>query len=231
MQRELLLARHGESFGNVCKIIEGHSDIAGLTPRGIEQAELLGAYLQHEGINLIISGDLERQMQTAKIVNSYVRKDIVSTTLLRERSAGIYDLAPYSAINATDFNEAQSSYSGFIHGSEQETLDEVLHRVHDLHDQLLHFSEEKILLVGSSWINSYFLNLFLDAGKNGVDFYTLREQKNASVHRLTLDYRLNLLDAELNILPPERLALDKSNEKLLKPVLVQDAYGSQRKTG
>lgn len=226
MQRQILVARHGESFGNICKIIEGEWDIAGLTTHGKQQAHLLGQYLQTEGIDIIISGDLDRQMQTAEIINRYVKKDILPTTLLRERGAGVYNFAPYSAINATNFEKAQGDYKCFILNSEQETLNEVMNRVSTLRDNLFYHSENKILLVGSSWINSYFLNLFLDEGKTGDDFYVLREQKNASVHLLTLDYRMKLIDAELNILPPERLALDKSNEKLLKPALIQATYGA-----
>ncbi len=229
MLREVLIARHGQTFGNVQRIVEGHQDFGGLTPLGREQAHYLGQALQHEGVELIISGDLERQLQTAHIISQYVQRDVIPTRMLKERSAGIYEGQPYTASRIENPEIARALYRTFDPARKEESLLSVVDRTTTLRDNLSHFSEKKILLVGSSWINSYVLNVFLDAGKQAEDFFVLRPQENASFHRLLLDYRFRVLDYELNVsVQPTFSSLDRSTEKVLKPAPLQYAYGAQR---
>lgn len=70
----LILARHGQSYGNVDP--EKYKGIdAPLTPLGEGQADNLGKWLKrhHAEIDLILASPLKRALQTAQIVNQYLQ--------------------------------------------------------------------------------------------------------------------------------------------------------------
>lgn len=50
MERELYLVRHAETLFNIKRMLQGWTD-SPLTEHGVEQAERVGRYLAHEGIN------------------------------------------------------------------------------------------------------------------------------------------------------------------------------------
>jgi broad specificity phosphatase PhoE len=64
---ELILARHGETAWNVEKVFRGRADV-NLDEVGVEQAELLGKYLNHWKLEAIYSSPLSRALDTANIV-------------------------------------------------------------------------------------------------------------------------------------------------------------------
>ena len=59
----LWLVRHGETFANIQKIIQGQQG-GELTKNGIEQAEKLGARLQTQKFHKVFCSDLNRCRQT-----------------------------------------------------------------------------------------------------------------------------------------------------------------------
>ena len=63
----LIVVRHGETLYNIQNRITGQSDVP-LSPLGERQAELVGAYLAHEKIDLIVSSDLQRARVTAQAI-------------------------------------------------------------------------------------------------------------------------------------------------------------------
>ncbi|HSQ36546.1 MAG TPA: histidine phosphatase family protein [Acidimicrobiia bacterium] len=63
---EIWLARHGESTANIEGVWQGQSDAA-LSPRGEEQAKLLGARLSGHSFDLVVASDLERTTATAAL--------------------------------------------------------------------------------------------------------------------------------------------------------------------
>jgi|SRR3989344_3839924 len=63
MNPTIYLIRHGE------KTLDGKK----LTKRGITQAKYLGKYLKNEKIDKIISSDKNRAIQTAEIINNYLK--------------------------------------------------------------------------------------------------------------------------------------------------------------
>lgn len=83
----IYIARHGESEGNVKKILQGQLDLA-LTSRGKQQAKLLSKNLSKTSFSAVFSSDLIRARTTATIL-ALERKIAVETSkLLRERSFG-----------------------------------------------------------------------------------------------------------------------------------------------
>lgn len=64
----IILCRHGESEWNVAQRIQGQSpDAGGLTTTGRTQAHLLGRRLQRMQVDILISSDLRRALETARI--------------------------------------------------------------------------------------------------------------------------------------------------------------------
>jgi len=67
---KFILARHGETVWNIEKIYRGRADV-NLDEMGIKQAELLGNYLSHWGLEAIYSSPLRRALDTANIIARY----------------------------------------------------------------------------------------------------------------------------------------------------------------
>ncbi|MBI4226385.1 histidine phosphatase family protein [Candidatus Roizmanbacteria bacterium] len=81
------IVRHGETEGNVKRILQGHSDFP-LTEEGIKQAQKTAQILKQVKFDQAFSSDLLRARRTAEII-ALEHKIIVKTSkLLRERSFG-----------------------------------------------------------------------------------------------------------------------------------------------
>lgn len=100
----LYLARHGETYENVAKILQGHLP-GRLTPHGICQAAALRDRLVASGIafNALVVSDLERALHTARIVNDALRLPTYPTPLLRERDWGCLTGTPIAGVRGLDF--------------------------------------------------------------------------------------------------------------------------------
>lgn len=82
-QTILLLSRHGETLENQKNIMQGHTP-GTLSPLGLEQARLLGESLMDKTIDVVVSSDLARSYDTAKIVGTKIQQEPKTTPLLRE---------------------------------------------------------------------------------------------------------------------------------------------------
>ena len=80
---ELILARHGQSYGNLDRSLGPDTD---LTDLGREQAARLGNWLAEQGCDFgaIYCSTLRRARQTAEIVNTHFGLEIVFDPDLRE---------------------------------------------------------------------------------------------------------------------------------------------------
>jgi probable phosphoglycerate mutase len=95
----ILLIRHGETAWNAERRLQGHLDIP-LNAEGQRQAALLGALLAAEPIDLVVSSDLQRALQTAEAVAAPRRMPVLRDPLLRERCYGGFEGLLYSEIEA-----------------------------------------------------------------------------------------------------------------------------------
>ena len=83
----IYFVRHGETEWNKKKILQGHKD-SPLTLKGKKNAENLGKTLEKKKIEVIYTSDLGRCVQTAEIINKYLKVKLVKTKKLRERNFG-----------------------------------------------------------------------------------------------------------------------------------------------
>ncbi|GAA6529624.1 MAG: histidine phosphatase family protein [Prevotella sp.] len=86
----LYLVRHGETIANAAKILQGQRQ-GQLNEMGIKQAEQTRDQLSKKPIDVFVSSDLKRAMDTCKIIAApHGVTDIVTTPLLRERDWGSF---------------------------------------------------------------------------------------------------------------------------------------------
>lgn len=90
-RRQLYLARHGETDWNAAGRWQGHTDIP-LNAKGRAQAAAAADALQGVGLSGIVSSDLSRAYETARIVGERLGLPIAYVdTDLRERAFGPFE--------------------------------------------------------------------------------------------------------------------------------------------
>lgn len=83
----LYLVRHGETVDNVRQIMQGQTQ-GQLTENGVRQAEKVRDDLSSIPFDAIISSDLQRAVDTARVIAVPRGLDVIQTPLLRERDWG-----------------------------------------------------------------------------------------------------------------------------------------------
>ena len=87
MSTILYLVRHGETVDNASQTMQGQTQ-GELNERGILQAQELSGEWKDREIDVIVSSDLKRDVDTAAIVAAPHGLEVVKTPLLRERDWG-----------------------------------------------------------------------------------------------------------------------------------------------
>ena len=90
MTNTIYIVRHGQTEWNLLGKTQGHGN-SDLTPKGIEQAELLADSMTKYPIDYIYSSDLGRAYQTAEIIGNKLNIDVEKTAALREMNFGTWE--------------------------------------------------------------------------------------------------------------------------------------------
>jgi len=109
----LLLVRHGQTEDNVARLIQGQRP-GKLTEEGEKQASRIGVLLEKKHIDIFISSDLRRAIDTANIINQSLHLKLITDPLLRERDFGKYTGMPYGvniSPDAADVEPVAQLYS------------------------------------------------------------------------------------------------------------------------
>ncbi|WP_455673512.1 histidine phosphatase family protein [Phocaeicola sp.] len=138
---DLYLARHGQTEENIARIFQGHLP-GTLTAEGIAQAEALRDSLCDTPLDAVVSSDLKRCMDTARIVIADRNLPWTTTPLLREIDwgswTGLY-------IKEVDLQHVPADV---------ETEEMLYHRAGRFLDDLkLHYNGKRVLAVGHGLIN------------------------------------------------------------------------------
>ena len=83
----LYLVRHGLTEDNDAQLLQGVRQ-GRLTPAGVVQIEQLAAELQNTHFDAVIASDLQRAVDSARIIARGRGMEVVTTPLLRERDWG-----------------------------------------------------------------------------------------------------------------------------------------------
>lgn len=138
------LVRHGETVMNKKGVTQGHKD-SPITSRGMESAENHGKLLSKENIEIVFSSDLGRCVQTAEIINNYIKKELIKTPELRERDFGLLNGQPDKRVvreldlsnpdeiapNGESFNQMKNRVLEFIKSLADKDFNKVLLITHE----------------------------------------------------------------------------------------------------
>jgi len=172
---KLIITRHGETEENKKRIIQGH--LPGiLSEAGKGQAEKLAERLKDEKIGLIVSSDLARAFDTAKIVAKFHSDiDLTLDKRLRERFLGELQGKTKKEVGLPDGIHLMD----FIKKGDFESDEKIFARARDLIKDILENSEKDILLVGHEGICGYIVGILLN--KNDEELKKVIGLENTSV--------------------------------------------------
>lgn len=165
----LYLVRHGETIDNVRQIMQGQTQ-GELTENGILQAKRVRDQLSDENFEAIISSDLKRSVDTARIIAEPHGLEVVQTPLLRERDWGGFT------------GRYIPELKGEIWPDDIESLENLLSRAGEFIAYVKKtFPEKKVLAVGHG-----ILNKAVQAVYYGKQMNEVQRMTNAEVRILEL---------------------------------------------
>lgn len=167
---KLLLVRHGQTVDNLNKIMQGQTQ-GQLTAEGIRQAEEVRDRLKSEPINVFISSDLKRSVDTCTIIaEPHDGATILQTPLLRERDWGGFT------------GRFIPSLAGLPWPKDVETEEAMRRRATDFLDRLRHdYPGATVLAVGHGIINKMIQSVYY-----GKPMREIPRMENAEVRILNL---------------------------------------------
>ncbi len=158
------IIRHGETEGNVKKILQGHSDYP-LTKEGISQAKQAAKRLESIHFDEAFSSDLFRAKHTAELILLEKKIAVKTTEKLRERSFDKYEGKPWLHLNS-ELKEMWAKYEKlqdkekfkFKFSEKQESDDELSTRmITFLREIAITYPGKTILIVSHGGIMRSFL--------------------------------------------------------------------------
>ena len=166
----LILVRHGETVDNVNHIMQGQTQ-GQLTAQGLLQAHRLAESLRSEPIDVFVSSDLKRSVDTCRVVAEAHGKDVVTTPLLRERDWGSFT------------GRYIPSLKGETWPDDIESLEALKHRARRFMQYITdNYLGLTVLAVGHGIINKAIQAVYYDKPMNEIP-----RMENAEVRRLMID--------------------------------------------
>ncbi len=169
---ELFLARHGETEENVAQILQGHLP-GHLTAKGQAQAGELARTLAKEAadFDIILVSDLQRTVDTARIINSELHLPVMPCRLLRERDWGSF----------TGVSIAQAHNEPIP--NDAETMEQMFERAATfLRHVCQHYEGKRVLAVGHGLFNRT-----IQAAYQGCTIRDIPRMANAEVRRIVIE--------------------------------------------
>ena len=171
----LILIRHGETIENLQGICQGQMD-GTLSANGVNQVKLVAKKLQTENIDVIISSDLKRAVDTATgIHNNHPETELLLDKRLRERYFGSFQ--------GKEFPENRKE---LILPPDAENNEMLFLRVKSFYDHILKNYKWKNIVIVSHGVTLRALIIII----NGFDFNkisTMDSLMNGSISIIDLD--------------------------------------------
>lgn len=165
---DIIFIRHGEKFeglGEYYNDVKKYPD-GPLTELGVKQAEALGQRLVNSKVDMIYCSDLKRTVQTAEIINKYVKSSIKIREELREIHMGKFHTQDEAVIKAEnpDFWSIWSSHSHDIPYPEGESGHDVRMRVLKVINEIINQDYNRVLVVTHGGVIKVMVSHFLGLG-------------------------------------------------------------------
>ncbi|MBE8977917.1 2,3-diphosphoglycerate-dependent phosphoglycerate mutase GpmB, partial [Escherichia coli] len=128
---QVYLVRHGETQWNAERRIQGQSD-SPLTEKGIQQAWQVAERARTLGITHVITSDLGRTQQTARIIADACGCDVMLEPRLRELDMGVLEKRHIDTLTETEEGWRRTLVNGTEDGRipEGESMQELSVRMH-----------------------------------------------------------------------------------------------------
>lgn len=186
MKKILYLVRHGLIQSNVEGIYAGRNDER-LTATGTQQAHQLGKDIQDWGISAIYSSPVARTLETARILNQYLKANLIIEPDLIEM-----DLGPWQGLSKQQVaHKFTAQYDTWYRRPAQfslngmETLQEVQQRVVRC---IRHFWQAEPAQIAVAVSHAATIKCaILHYSHQPLDLYHHIEVPNLSVHQLALN--------------------------------------------
>ncbi len=150
MKTTVVLARHGQSIGNLYHLFLGHSDLP-LSELGEQQAECLGAYLDKYRFDAIYASDLSRAMATAAPTARRQKLTVIPEKGMREIFAAEWEQRSFEEI-AERYKKAYRTWIsdiGMACPTGGESVLELAARVYRTFDRIVEENEGKTILIAT----------------------------------------------------------------------------------
>lgn len=161
---KIYIARHGETTWNVEGRVQGRSD-PDLTPNGVAQSLALLEQLKDRPISAIYASTLQRSIQTAQPIATFLNLPIEKRPELDEIAFGIMEGVQVSSLNEElkreweRFKEDRFAYR--IPGAENFT--DVANRLRPFKEKILRdHTGQEILVIGHMIVNRFLIGMLLD---------------------------------------------------------------------
>lgn len=140
---KIYLIRHGRQSSSLCNVNVDLSD------EGKRQAELLGKRMESYGIDNLYSSDLIRAVETAKIMNQYLKVEHKISPNIREISFGIFEGKEDKYLKETysEFYIEQKKLEEDIPYPEGENGMDVYNRAKHTMDEIIQSDSEAVAIV------------------------------------------------------------------------------------
>lgn len=194
----LTLVRHGETDFNKQKLVQGSNIDMVLNKVGKEQAKATAKDLAKQTFDVIVSSDLKRAHETAKIIAKELKMEVSATSeLLRERNTG-----EWSGQLADDVRRKLKAPKNvgisFLKDTPKdgESFDQLLARVRRAHDWILkEYAGKKVLVVAHG---GFLKAMLVVTNTMTYDEAAAFEPKNASAMEFTLVPQMRRIDEVLD---------------------------------
>lgn len=184
--KTIYLVRHGITHSNKKNIYSGWCEEE-LIEEGIAQANKLGKEMQGWGISSIFTSPIKRAVQTAQILNRYIKGRLIIEPYLKEMKMGAWEgLSEHEVAKQYPSEHkmwlerpAQLRISG------RETLKEVQQRAVKAINRILEMRSDKIRLAVTHV--AIIRCIFLYFNKLPLNLYKEIDVPNLSIYQLVLD--------------------------------------------
>jgi alpha-ribazole phosphatase len=142
---KLFLIRHGQTDWNIARRFQGQSDVS-LNEVGRKQAMALADRLSAQHIDALYSSDLQRALETAKIIR---KSECYSDARLREINFGDWEGLTYNEIKEKYPNALAERENDIYKNAPPngETLEQLCERVRSMLDELYAKHKDQTVLV------------------------------------------------------------------------------------
>ncbi len=161
----LILVRHGESVDNLRQIMQGQTQ-GMLTEKGMAQAREVAAQLADVAIDVFLSSDLRRAVDTCTLIAAPHGMDVVTTPLLRER-----DWGDFTGMYIPDLKDKPFPANVETMGQLKDRARRFLRFVRE------HYPDQTVLAVGHGIINKAIQSVYYDKPMHEVQKMANAEQR------------------------------------------------------